>query len=290
MKKLLVLATIVSLALFSCKDNGGGDDPNDPNNGGGTAPETYTSKIMVEYTTCAKCTYCPDGPVYVEKLVTSYGVNNVFGIAMHNTYQGFDAMETTESRSFSDAYSAGNPTGMVNRIGGKCESRSGWAGRAADVNAEDAKCGLAIDASAKNGSTYTVKVKVGVGKTDLPAGKYYVIAYLTAKEMTGTGDGWDQTNYYNNTSGHPMYQKGNPVKGYIHHNVFKKSLNTMNGTLIAADKMKARSLSEYSFDLDMAGLDPAGHEITAFVYFKSVSAPYVENVQRVALGSNKNFD
>ena len=289
MKKLLVLATIVSLALFSCKDNGG-DDPDDPNNGGGTAPENYTSKVLVEYTTCAGCTYCPDGPVYIDKLIASYGANSVFGVAMHNTYQGADNMKTDESQAFSDSYSAGNPTGMVNRIGGKCESRSGWAGKAAAVTSEDAVCGLSIDASNKVGTTYKIKVKVGVGKNDLPAGKYYVIAYLTQKEMSGTGSGWDQANYYNNTAGHPMYGKGSPVKGYIHHNVFRKSLNTMNGTLIPSDKMKARTISEYEMDLDMAGLDPAGHEITAFVYFKSVSAPYVQNVQRVALGSSKSFD
>ncbi|NUM31970.1 MAG: Omp28-related outer membrane protein [Bacteroidetes bacterium] len=288
MKKLLVLATIVSLALFSCKDKGGDGDGTD--DGSGKAPETYTSKVLLEYTTCAKCPYCPDGPIYADKLVTSYGADVVYSVAMHNTYQGNDAMVTTESQSFSDAYSAGNPTGMINRIGGKCESRSNWSGKAAGVTGEDAKCGLAIDASKKNGAVYTVKVKVGVGKNDLPAGKYYVIAYLSQKEMTGSGDGWDQSNGYNTTSTHVLYNKGNPLKNYIHHNVFRKSLNTMNGTLIASDKMKAGSISEYSFDLDMAGLDAAGHDITAFVYFKSVSAPYVENVQRVALGSNKNFD
>lgn len=287
MKKLLVLATVVSLALFSCKDKGG-DDPDDPS--GGKAPENYTSKVLVEYTTCAGCTYCPDGPVFVDKLKASYGANVVYSVAMHNNYQGTDNMMTTESQAFSDTYSAGNPTGMINRTGGKCESRSGWPTKAAAVTSEDAKCGLSIDASKKEGTVYKIKVKVGVGKNDLPAGKYYVIVYLTEKEMSGTGAGWDQVNFYNGTSGHPMYQKGNPVKGYIHHNVFRKPLNTMNGTLIATEKTKAGSLSEYDMEVDMAGLDPLNSDVTAFVYFKSVSAPYVENVQRVTLGSNKNFD
>lgn len=288
MKKLLVLATVVSLALFSCKDKGGDDNPIDPN--GGKAPESYTHKVLVEYTTCAGCPYCPDGPIYVNKLITKHGENVVYGTAMHNLYQGADQMASDESKAFSDAWSTGNPTGAVNRISGKCETRSAWDGRATSVVDEDAKCGLSIDASSKTGFKYNVKVKVGIGSSDLPAGKYYVIAYLTKKEMTGTGSGWDQANGYNGTAGHAQYQKGNPIKGYIHHDVFAKSLNTMTGTLMTADQMKAGKLSEFPMELDMTGLDPTGYEITAMVYLKSVSAPYVENVQRVKLGENKAFD
>ncbi len=285
MKKLLVLAIAVSMAFFSCKDSGT-DDPI----GGPKAPETYSQKVLVEYTTCAGCPYCPDGPLYADKLVTKFGPNNVYAVAMHNLYQGADMMAGDESKVFSDAYSAGNPTGMINRIGGKCETRSNWDAKATGVMGEDAKCGLSIDASVKTGNKFSVKVKLGVGKVALPAGKYYVVAYLTQKTMTGLGSGWDQANGYNGTSTHALYNKGNPIKNYIHHNVLMKSLNTMTGTLVASEGMAAGALSEYNLECDMTGVDPAGYEVTAFVYFKSISAPYVENVQRVALGSNKSFD
>ena len=286
MKKLFLLATVVSIALFSCKDKGG-DEP-----GGGTkAPTTYTAKALIEWTTCAGCPYCPDGEIYALKMATKYGADVVYDVAMHNMYQGADAMATDESKAFSDVWSAGNPTGAVNRITGKCEGRDKWDARCNDVTTGDAKCGLAIDASTSTGlNKFKVKVKVGIGAADLPAGKYYVITYLTKKVMTGTGSGWDQANGFNGTSTHPLYQKGNPLKNFAHNNVLLKPLGTMAGTLIDAANMKAGSLSEYSFDVDLAGLDISDVDVTSFVSFKSVSAPYVENVQRVKIGQNKAFD
>lgn len=257
---------------------------------GGGAPESYTHKVMVEYTTCAGCPYCPDGEYYVEKLITKFGSNVVYGTAMHNLYQGADGMAGDESKAFSDGWSTGNPTGAVNRITGKCETRSAWDGRANSITDEVAKCGLSIDASVKTGNKYAVKVRVGIGKTDLPAGKYYVIAYMTKKTMTGTGSGWDQANGYNGTTTSPFYLKGNPIKNYVHTNVFIKSLNTMTGTLMDALSMKGGSLTDYNMEIDMTGLVASEYEISAFVYFKSVSSPYIENVQRVAVGQIKAFD
>lgn len=257
---------------------------------GGGAPESYTQKVIVEYTTCAGCPYCPDGESYVEKLITKYGVNVVYGTAMHNLYQGADGMAGDESKAFSDSWSTGNPTGAVNRITGKCEGRDKWDGRARDIRDEVAKCGLSIDASVKTGNKYAVKVTVGIGKTDLPAGKYYVIAYMTKKAMTGTGSGWDQANGYNGTATSPFYLKGNPIKNYVHTNVFIKSLNTMTGTLMDALSMKGGALTNYNMEVDMTGLVASEYEISAFVYFKSVSSPYIENVQRVAVGQSKAFD
>ncbi len=254
------------------------------------APEEYTHKVLVEYTTCCHCSYCPDAEIYLENLITKYGSNTIYGTAMHNTLQGPDMMETPEGRAFSDAWTAGNPTGTVNRITGKCEYREKWDERAKIVIDDDEKCGLAIDAFAKTGTKYNVKVKVGIGRYDLPIGQYYVIAYLTKKEMSGTGNGWDQTNGFNGVVGHPMYQKGNPIKNYIHTNVFIKSLNTMNGTLMNTESRKAGALSEYGMELDMAGLVASEYEITAMVFYKSATAPFVENVQRVTVGQIKAFD
>ncbi len=285
MKKLFLLATVASLALFSCKKEK--PDPDGPTK----APETYTSKALIEYTTNANCPFCPDGKVFATKLATKYGADVVYSVAMHDLAQGVDNMATDESKAFSAAWSTGNPTGVVNRITPKCETRSNWDGRCDAVIDNYAKCGLSIDASKSTGvNQFDVKVKVGIAKTDLPAGKYYVIGYLVNKEMTGLGAGWNQSNAFNGTAGHPMYQKGNPILNYIHENVFMKSLSTMTGTLITADNMKAGALSEYIFPVDLRGLDISKVDVVAFVYFKSIGAPYMENVQRVKLGENRAFD
>ena len=107
---------------------------------------------------------------------TKYGADVVYDVSMHNLYQGADGMASDDSKAFSDAWSAGNPTGAVNRITGKCVGRDQWDAKCSDVTTSDAKCGLSIDASKSTGvNKFNVKVKVGVGAADLPAGKYYVI-------------------------------------------------------------------------------------------------------------------
>ncbi len=287
MKKLLVLATVVSMAFFSCKDK-----EEDPDNGGGTtAPQIYTQKVLLEYTTCAGCTYCPNGPAVADQLTATIGSNSFYSVAMHNNGQGADAMANAESKAFSDLYSAGNPTGMFNRIGGKSISTATWPAKGLEASQEIAKCGLAINTVSTGINKFTVTVKVGVGKKDLPSGNYYVIGYLVNKEMTGIGSGWDQVNgVYNTQAGHPAYQKGNPWKNYIHHNVMVKTLGGLTGKLVDEAKTKAGSLSEYTFDVDLSGVDISKMDVIAFLYFKSLSAPYVENVQRVKLGENKAFD
>jgi hypothetical protein len=255
-----------------------------------TAPSTYTQKAVLEYTTCAGCTFCPDGEVVAENMVNKYGDNRLFPVAMHNLYQGPDSMATTESKVFSTTYNQGNPSGFVNRITAKCESRTAWEGQAETVLLQDAKCGLAIDASKVNGTVYSIKVRTGVGAKALPAGNYYVIAYIVDKEMSGKGSGWDQTNYYNSVPGHKYYQKGNPAKGFLHANVFVKSLKTMNGILITQEKMAPKAIGEFDFTLDMKGKNTSDIDVIAMIYFKKTGGSYVENVQRVKLGESKVFD
>jgi len=254
------------------------------------APISFTQKAVLEYTTCAGCTFCPDGEVTAENMVIKYGKDRLFPVAMHNLYQGPDSMATTESKAFSTTYNQGNPSGFVNRTTTKCESRTAWDGQAETVLLQDAKCGLAIDASKVNGSVYSIKVRTGIGAKALEAGTYYVIAYIVDKEMSGKGLGWDQTNYYNSVPGHKYYQKGNPAKGFLHENVFVKSLKTMNGTLMTQDKMTSRAIGEYDFTLNMTGKVTSDIDVIAMIYYKKTGGSYVENVQRVKLGERTVFD
>jgi hypothetical protein len=64
----------------------------------------------------------------------------------------------------------------------------------------------------------------------------------------------------------------------------------MAGTLIASDKIKAKALSTYTFDVDATGMDEDKLEVVAFIYLKSIAGNNVMNVQRVKLGKFQNFD
>lgn len=61
MKKLILLATFISLAFFSCKDKEGDLNPNDSGtqNLASSTPENRT--VVLEEYTGVRCTYCPDG-------------------------------------------------------------------------------------------------------------------------------------------------------------------------------------------------------------------------------------
>jgi|JI61114DRNA_FD_contig_91_831415_length_1018_multi_2_in_0_out_0_1 hypothetical protein len=289
MKKLLLLSMVISFGFFSCKT--ATEDEPDPNVAPTItkAPDTYTQKALLEFTTCAGCQYCPNGDIYAANLIAKYP-NKVYAVALHNLQQGPDNMSSTESVAFYTSFGNGNPSGFVNRRTPKCDAYTGWDNSATGILAETAKCGVAIDATSKTGSKYKAKIYAGIGTADLPVGSYSVIAYLVNESMSGSGSGWDQVNAFNTVSGHAYFGKGNPVKGFIHENVFVKSLNTMAGTLIASDKIKAKALSTYTFDVDATGMDEDKLEVVAFIYLKSIAGNNVMNVQRVKLGKFQNFD
>jgi hypothetical protein len=46
--------------------------------------------------------------------------------------------------------------------------------------------------------------------------------FLVEDSVTGFGFGYDQTNYFNTTPGHPYYGAGDPIVGYVHHHVLRK--------------------------------------------------------------------
>jgi len=53
---------------------------------------------------------------------------------------------------------------------------------------------------------------------------------IVEDSLVGSGSQWDQVNYYNTTSGHPMYGLGNPIIGYVHDHVARKMLGGSWGT------------------------------------------------------------
>ena len=289
MKKLLLLVAAAAFIFTGCGD--GGETP-DGGSGSAKAPTTYTQKALLEYFSGTWCPYCPDGKVYFEQIEAQHP-NGLFSSVV---YHYNDQMDNLYDDAIDSKYCKGYPTGMINRVGGTAVSRSTWAGTANDVLAQTAKCGLAIDASAKSGDDLTIKVKLGVGAEALPEGNYFITVLLVEDEMTGTGTGWDQANGYNATAGHAYQGKGNPVLGYIHTNVTRAVLTAALGDEITADQVAAGALSEFSYSFNVKGLGE-DLDVVAFVYETTsnlanpaLSSSFMYNVQRTDVGTNKDFD
>lgn len=295
MKKFSILAAaalILAGGMQSCS-------PDEPNNTTTTAPESYTQKVLLEYFSGAWCQYCPDGRVVAEKLVTKFGANKFYPV----TYHVGDYLENPDGVATSQALNVtGYPTGAISRVGGSV-NRTQWDAKAQAVYDEGAKCGLSLDATAKSGNTYTVKVKLGIGKEAL-SGSYKIDGLLMKKvdispagvATDASGKWFGQMNYYYNTSGHPYYRKGTAfqtssgstvyvITEYDHTHVHMQSFSA------AADaaKLAAGSLSEYSFSVDIPYGDPSEWYFIASVN-KGGLAPQTMNTQKVEFGATAAFD
>ncbi len=295
MKKFSILAAaalILAGGMQSCK-------PDEPSNTSNTAPESYTQKVLLEYFSGAWCQYCPDGRVVAEKLVTKFGANKFYPV----TYHIGDYLENPDGVATSQALNvAGYPTGAISRVGGAV-NRTQWEAKAQAVYDEGAKCGLSLDATAKSGNTYTVKVKLGIGKEAL-SGSYKIDGLLMKKvdispagvATDASGKWFGQMNYYYNTAGHPYYKKGTAyntqsgstvyiITEYDHVHVHMQSFSTS----VDAAKLAAGSLSEYSFSVDIPYGDPSEWYFITSVN-KGGLAPQTMNTQKVEFGATAAFD
>ncbi|MBL7813074.1 MAG: Omp28-related outer membrane protein [Bacteroidetes bacterium] len=285
MKKILLIASAVALTMtVACKKKKTTETTK--------APTSYTKKGLIEYFSGAWCGYCPDGWIYATNIMNA-NPGKVNAIVFHYG----DLMANNDGLAVNTAFnSAGYPTGMTSRVGGKTESRSAWTASMNNVLGEAAKCGLALDATTNAGGEYTVKVKLGIGAADMPAGNYKLHVYAISKKLTGTGTGWDQANYYSKASSaaggtsHPFYNLANPIVGYEHHNVMRGALTGQSGVLLNADQLKAGAITnlEYKWTPD----DAANTFFVAIIHEQSVSVntSYVYNCQWVDAGANKAWD
>lgn len=290
MKKLLFLGIIASAFLVGC----GSDDAEPVKKPAEEikAPTTYTQKALIEYFSGAWCPFCPDGKVFFERIENE----NPEGLVSSVVYHLGDDMDNSYDDAIDSKYSKGYPTGMVNRVGGEGKSRTTWSATAKEVLAQTAKCGLAIDATKNTSGNLNVKVKLGIGAEDLPAGNYTLTVLLVEDEMVGEGTGFDQKNAYNGQAGHPYAGKGDPIKGYVHTNVNRTVLTEALGDKISNDKLVAGTISEFEYSYNVSGLgkdlDVVAfiHESTSNLANPALSSSLIYNVQRTKIGTDKPFD
>lgn len=293
MKKLFLLAIVAAFVFVGCKDDTTGTTPD---GGSSAAPTTYTQKAFLEYFSGTWCPYCPDGKVYFENIANKVGEDVFSSAVYHRTSSYADYMDNIYDDAIDAKYAAGYPTGMVSRVGGAAVSRSTWEATVNQVLAQEAKCGLAIDATSKTGSTLDVAVKLGIGAADMPAGNYFLTVLLIEDVVDQTGTGYDQRNGYNNSTGHPYAGKGDPIVGYKHTNVVRNVLTAALGDAVTADQVKAGALSTFNFSVDVAGLgddlDVVAFltEATTNLANPAASTSFMYNVQRTDMGTNKDFD
>lgn len=246
--------------------------------------------LMEEFTT-TPCGWCPDGHVVAQQIkdLHSYFIPE-------NIHAGFqtDAMTTTEASAYASAFADGAPTACIDRVLWQGEERVGvsrntWQDRVEEREAEITPATVSATSSF-NASTREVTVNVTAKFYGAVSGTFRLNAHLVEDSVTGTGSGYNQSNYLNTQAGHPMQGRGNPIVGYVHRHVFRKALG---GTWGATGVVPATTANNGEYSTTFTYTIPAANnaercEIIAFVheYNSSSSSGKNEVLNVVALPLN----
>ncbi len=252
-------------------------------------PSAFTKKVLIEEFTGAWCGYCPDGAHIVESIINDNN-GKVVGVSLHSG----DAMEVAHTNFLETTYqNTGYPSGMVDRVsinGSTSLNRGYWESVANAQLSETAVCGLAI-ISEVNGQNATVEVHAGFNST-LNGDDYRLTVYLIEDGVTGTGYGYDQSNYYNEVAESPFYNLGNPIEGYEHNHTLRAILSESLGDAIMVSEMASGGEHIETYTVDLSSYNKNKLSIVAFVtYIGSTIAEHeIMNVQKCDIDGFQDWD
>lgn len=279
------------LALAACSK----DDESlpAPSGGGGTQqvitapPSSFTQKALLEYHTAAWCGSCPDAATKRDQVMAAYP-NRVIPVAIHQS----DSMQISGFFTLSGTFGANPAYGMVNRtpsLNNVLLNRTQWLTNVSSALSRTPASGMAI-LSVVTGNTAVIEVQGAFlsGQT----GNYNLTVWLTEMDVTGTGTGFDQVNSYNNDPSSQWYNLGNPISGYKHQYVWRKSVTPVMGDPIPGTTLVEGGLVKKIYNADISGLKKDKTYVVAFINKIGTSATTHEvvNVQMAKLGDLVNWN
>jgi len=280
MKKYIEIILIGLIVFVGCEDK-------DTEPEFSEVPSIFTKKVLIEEFTGSWCGYCPVGALIVEDLMTEN--ENIIGVGVHVD----DAMEIEQSNFLETTYqNSSYPSGMVDRTpyDGAVSLNAGyWSYFVNNQLLMTSTCGLAMR-SKVSGNTATVEVHAGFN-TELD-GDYRVTVYLIEDEVTGSGYGYDQANYYDSESESPFYGLGNPIVGYEHNNTLRAVLSESLGDPLDDSVLIAGGEYVEVYTADISSFEKKNLHAVAFIHH--VGSTFTEheilNVQKVSVTGFQDWD
>ncbi len=186
--------------------------------------------VLLENVTGAWCQYCPDGAVRQNTILDAYP--KVIGTTMHNR----DSMAIEDGETVNTTYVTEYPSGLIDRKPGAPNqtiqiNRGNWVQNIPPLlvvpPAFDVTMTHAYDIN-----TRVIDVTVTANVLAAQSGNYNVNVFVLEDSVVGPDvRGYNQANTaYNNDPGHPYYQKGDPIIGYVHRHVLRAMLGGPWGT------------------------------------------------------------
>lgn len=181
-----------------------------------TAPKA----VLIEEFTGAWCQFCPDGVVVLDQLETAHP-NDVNIVSVHDG----DAMEFAEGIRTGFSVSS-YPSANIDRWLFPAEtkipvSRSNWSSYTTQRLNAETPVEVTVDVNFDL-ATNVAAVTVTADFVDYAVGDLRIGLMVTEDDVTGTGAGYNQVNYYNTVAGHPYFGAGNPIVGFVHNHVLRQ--------------------------------------------------------------------
>ena len=185
--------------------------------------------ILLEEFSTAPCGFCPDGDLVAAQLIIDHP--QVFWVTHHAGF-GTDSMTVPESVTIANAFTTFAPGATIDRGDYPIPVYTSPPYIAISRQKWDSVCVAhlndppVVDVFITNqydsvNRLLNCTVDATFLTTPTP-GDLRLNLFLVEDSVVGFGSGYDQTNYYNTTIGHPYYGAGNPIVGYVHHHVIRK--------------------------------------------------------------------
>lgn len=237
------------------------------------ASKAQTKEILIEWYASANVPFSTDAISVIEQLQAAYP--NVYQVGIHTNGPYADSMTNKDAGDIVSKFTTtGYPRGMINRrsdTDGVVIGRIEWLKYIKRELLKSPEVKLDVDNN-YNASTRKLSIDIDVEYLQQVSQGTYITVYLVEGDVSGSGAGYDQRNFYNNTSGHKFYKAGDPVKGYKHQKVLRQNITGLDGESLGSNISKG-SIKTYSKTITIPKRYKAQNlSVIAFVSYLSSSA------------------
>lgn len=298
MKNTLVLLSLAALFFASCsKEENSFIPANEPQAGNtlsaeriSTVPSKFDQKILLENFTSVAHGKCPLNDYLIDQVMAEHQ-GQVIAASFHRN----DIMKTAATSQLFDLAGGTDPLVlpaiMMNRTivdNSRIIGDDSWTSLIEDELRNTPECGLAIK-SEFDAVTNKIKLTVHAGFSADMQGNYNVCAYLIEDHVRNYEPAYNQANAYDRDEQSPFFEAGNPIAGYPHKNVLRKTITSVSGIPVPA----ASVIAGGHWIKNLSAILPHGARadecsVVAFIYDKATLR--VMNVQQAQLGTVKDWN
>lgn len=286
-KYLLIGMTAFIFQACNKKEDAISPDGTLPPPAGTELPASFVQRVLLETFTGTWCSTCPDADHKRDQVTSSYS-GKAISVSIHNN----DSMAIPAYSWYFSQFGTGIPSGMVSRIpslGNVVLNANQWMSNTTSALSRIAKCGLTV-ASSLSGTNLNIEVKAGF--IDDFSSNLTLNVYLVEDNITGTGTGFSQANGFNNISGSPFYNQGNPIHNYVHNRVVRKIITPNGGETIPSSNTIKNGIYTKTYTTALSGINSGNTYVVAFINKTGSSATTHEvlNVHQAKLGQSVSWN